>query len=145
MFGKTTQQLLWSFQTYHITFLCRWSLPSCCVIVHIQLSIPLWWDRKLQISYWIQPGVRLFLHSCLENDFWHLIKSWGWLIFCWSIVKRVADTQSFLVILTDSPGPSLGQAGSGVGCPSPVYSTRKKGRAVPLRSDGAWQSENYEF
>ena len=40
-------------------------------------------------------------------------------------------------LLTDSPGPSLGQEGSVVGCPSPVYSTRKKGRAEPLRSEGA--------
>ena len=39
--------------------------------------------------------------------------------------------------LTDSPGPSLGQAGSVVECPSPVYSTRKNGRTVPLRSEGA--------
>lgn len=40
--------------------------------------------------------------------------------------------------LTDSPGPRLGQEGSLVRCPSPVCSTRKKGRAVPLRSEGAW-------
>ena len=47
-------------------------------------------------------------------------------------------------ILTDSPGPSLGQAGSVVGCPSPVYSTRKSGRVVPLRSDGAiWERNDW--
>lgn len=40
--------------------------------------------------------------------------------------------------LTASPGPSLGQLGSSEECPSPVYSTRKKGRSVPLRNDGAY-------
>lgn len=40
--------------------------------------------------------------------------------------------------LTASPGPSLGQLGSSEVYPSPEYSTRKKGRSVPLRNDGAF-------